>query len=177
MTSKTKRIAMFAIATVAIGAAVLTSCGKDDESLTNETEMVQKLSDPTVGNSTTVDAGFIMKYWQKLPDGTRDCFTGPERSEPCSVVLTASKNDPSIPVSIKIGFDGIIKSLSINNTDISNEDKPVFDKCVLVGKISFASDSPIEDPKLQAIVANDYIEAGVYPIHKVDNTYIITISE
>ena len=177
MTKRLKSLAMFTGVCVAVCAVVLISCNKEDESLNNAATMVQKLSGPVVGNNITVDAGFIMKYWQHFPDGTKDCLTGPERNEPCSVVLTALKADSSIPVSIKLGFDGIIKSLSINSTDISNEDKPVLDKCVLAGTISFASDSSIEYPELQAILANDYIEAGKYPIKKIDDVYVITISE
>ncbi len=172
-----RRLAMFAVVSVAVGAAVLISCNKEDESLNNTATMVQKLSGPVVGNNITVDAGFIMKYWQHFPNGTKECFTGPERDEPCSVVLTALEADSSIPVSIKLGLDGIIKSLSINSTDISNEDKPVLDKCVLVGTISFASDSSIEYPELQAVLANDYIAAGTYPIQKINDVYVITISE
>ena len=42
MTKKLRRLAIFAIATVAVGAVVLTSCNKEEESLNNEPAMVQK---------------------------------------------------------------------------------------------------------------------------------------
>ena len=176
---KTKiRLAIAAIAILAAGAAILTSCNKDDESLNNEPAMVQK-SGPIIENAEKILIAKIrLEYRHYDPiNKVEICTYRPKSLEFCNMVLAVSNHDFSFPVSIKMDQNGVVKSLLINETDMPLEDKPTFEDCVTVGTISFASDSPILDSELQTVVANDYIEAGTYPIQKLDGVYVITISE
>ncbi|MBR7168567.1 MAG: hypothetical protein IKD33_07140 [Bacteroidales bacterium] len=176
---KTKiRLAIAAIAILAASAANLTSCNKDDESLNNEPAMVQK-SGPGIENAEKILIAKIrLEYRHYDPiNKVEICTYRPKSLEFCNMELAVSNHDFSFPVSIKMDQNGVVKSLLINETDMPLEDKPTFEDCVTVGTISFASDSPILDSELQTVVANDYIEAGTYPIQKLDGVYVITISE
>ena len=176
---KTKiRLAIAAIAILAAGAAILTSCNKDDESLNNEPAMELK-SGSAIENTEKILIAKIDLFYKQIDktNGSEYCAYRPKTLEFCYVDLAISEHDFSFPVSIKMDQNGVVKSLLINETDMPLEDKPTFENCVTVGTISFASDSHILDSELQTVVANDYIEAGTYPIQKVDGVYVITISE
>ncbi len=179
MTKRTKRIAMLAIATVVIGVASLTSCTKEEESLTNNVPAMVQKSGPVIGvHEETIIVS--VKLWYQQKDTTNNyeyCDYRPRKRDFCYMDLAVSEHDFSFPISIKMDQNGVVKSLLIKETDMPLEDKPTFEDCVTVGTISFASDSPILDSELQTVVANDYIEAGTYPIQKLDGVYVITISE
>lgn len=171
-----QRLAMFAIACVAVGAVVLTSCNKEEESLNNEPAMVQKSGSVIENAEKILIARIRLEYKQVDKNGREYCYYRPKKREFCNMDLAVSYHDFSFPVSIKMDQNGVVKSLSINEIDMPSEDKPTFEDCVLAGTISFASDSPISDSALQAVLANDYIAAGKYPIQKINDVYVITIS-
>ena len=169
---------MFTIVCVAVGAVVLTSCNKEEESLNNEPAMVQKSGSVIENAEKILIAKIRLEYRHYDPiNKVEICTYRPKSLEFCNMELAVSNHDFSFPVSIKMDQNGVVKSLSINEIDMPSEDKPTFEDCVLAGTISFASDSPICDSALQAVLANDYIKAGTYPIQKLDGVYVITISE
>ena len=178
MTKKLRRLAIFAIATVAVGAVVLTSCNKEEESLNNEPAMVQKSGSVIENAEKILIAKIRLEYRHYDPiNKVEICTYRPKSLEFCNMELAVSNHDFSFPVSIKMDQNGVVKSLLINETDMPLEDKPIFEDCVTVRTISFASDSPILDSELKEVLANDYIKAGTYPIQKLDGVYVITISE
>jgi len=173
-----KILSIAAIAILAAGAAILTSCNKDDESLNNEPAMEMK-SGSAIENTEKILIARIELFYQQEWNGQEYCDYGPSKFMLCYMYTphALSDHEAGIPTRFRIGANGTIKSLSINTIDMPIEDRPAFDEYVSNGTITFTSNGPIENSELKEELANDYIEAGTYPIQKVDGDYIITISE
>ena len=193
MTKITKKIAMLAIATVAIGVASLTSCSKEDESLTNNVPAMELKSqavppiDGGGGGGTTITSDAIIMYWHIGKDWDSlgrsklygYCAEGRTIYGVCLIVIEAPKfpYTGGIHALSRIDENGIFKSLEISTANMSTEEKEDFANLASEGVITFEDNLPITDPELLAVVNVDHIPAGTYPVRMEDENFIITISE
>ena len=175
-----KRLAMFAIACVAVGAAALTSCTKDDEVINNVPAMEQK--------NEKVHCSTIKFYWWCLTietdrwgnqDSVWNCIPHhiPQESL-CGVSIEGKiTTDPGIVVVTWIETNGRIGNIEINTSNMPLNIKKSFLRYLENGTITFAVNCPITDPELLSLIKTNYIPAGTYPIRLENNNFVITISE
>ena len=183
MTKVFKRLAMFTIVTVAVGAAVLTSCGKDDEVINDVPAMEMKLADPPKDTIFAHRGGIITLYWHREypvigePFELR-CRVGTTPYGICGVVIVISTSgEDDIHAATWLDGNGIIKSMEIESANMSSDVKDSFLELVEKGTITFEENCPITDPELLAVSKTDHIPAGTYPIKLEKDNFVITISE
>jgi hypothetical protein len=179
MTKKLRKLAMFTIVCVAVGAAVLTSCNKEEEVINNVPAMEMKVAPGATTITSAMEISWLHyvleHYFSGEPYYREICLE--ERSKiTCGISpqhLIATENTVILTSLVE---DGIIKVLYIDNTNMSSEERQVFDAYLEDGEIEFREESLIEDPKLLSVVNNNYIPAGKFPIHMEANKYVITLS-
>ena len=180
MTKNLRRLAMFTIVCVAVGAAALTSCGKDDEVI-NDVPAMEMKSDNLPPIRTT------LKFYVWIEEDTvdscgnscriRKCVPG-VCGEICAVSISKEELDGTgIHVVTKPKGDGTIGGLEIENSNMPSDIKNSFLKYVEKGTITFAVNCPITDPELLAVLTTNHIPAGTYPIRLENDNFVITISE
>ena len=188
MTKKLRKLAMFAVLSVAVGAATLTSCGKDDEVINNVPAMELKVANPPTGGGDTVivrESTSQIWYWHREdPDpGTnaifkKVCKPGYTIWGICLFVVThPTSGDDDIHVVTRFDGDGTIRSMEVETANMPLDAKNSFMKLLDEGTITFAENCPITDPELLAVSKTDYIPAGTYPIILENDNFVITISE
>ncbi len=175
-----RRLAMFAIACVAVGAVVLTSCTKDDEVINNVPAMEMKVENLPPIRTT-------LKFYVWIEENTvdscgnicriRKCVPG-VCGEICAVSISKEELEGTgIHVVTKPKGDGTIGGLEIEISNMPSGIKNSFLKYVEKGIITFAVNCPITDPELLAVLTTNHIPAGTYPIRLEKNHFVITISE
>ena len=182
-----RRLAMFAIACVAVGAAALTSCTKDDEVINNASAMETKVAEPPIVSDTVIvyRTGSQIWYWHREdPDpGTnaiykKVCKPGYTRLGICLMVVTRpTSGEDDIHVVTRFDGDGTIRSMEVETANMPLDAKNSFMELLDKGTITFAENCPIRDPELLAVSETDYIPAGTYPIRLENDNFVITISE
>ena len=188
-----KKIAMLATATVAIGVASLTSCTKEEESLTNNVPAMElKVQAEPPGNGgggggTTITSDAIIMYWHLKKDWDslgnsyyiKYCAEGRTNLGVCLIIVKRPSSDLEYGTYLlsRIDGNGVLKSLEISTANMSAEEKEDFANLAGEGVITFEENLPISDPELLAVVNVDHIPAGTYPVRMEDENFIITISE
>lgn len=190
MTKKLRKLAMFAVLSVAVGAAALTSCGKDDEVI-NDVPAMELKSELPPGGGGDGDTVIIRTttsqiwYWHlEDPDpGTnaifkKVCKPGYTRWGICLIVVTLpTSGEDDIHVVTRFDGDGTIRSMELETANMPLDIKNSFMELLDEGTITFAEKCPITDPELLAVSETDYIPAGTYPIRLENDNFVITISE
>ena len=183
MTKKLRRLAIFAIATVALGAAALTSCTKDDEVINNVPAMEMKN-----GEAIAVPAMWRfdpINLWYRLirqEDGTliRVCehwrLPWMTSSDLCGMVLDAV-TDNGTAVAHMETLGGRITRLVLQSDAMESEIREIYKEFINEGTITFSENCPITDPTIVSTVGIDHISAGKYPICMEGKEIIITISK
>ncbi len=187
MKKQFRRLAMFTIVCVAVGAAALTSCTKDDEVINNVPAMETKVAEPPIVSDTVIvyRTGSKIWYWHfgETENGTiifseKECKPGYTKWGICLIVVTRPTSDEDdIHVVTRLDGDGTIRSMELETANMPLDIKNSFMELLDEGTITFAGDSPITDPELLAVSKIDYIPAGTYPIRLENDNFIITISE
>ena len=188
-----KKIVMLTIATVAIGVASLTSCTKEEESLTNNVPAMELKAqaeppnDGGGGGGTTITSDAIIMYWHFKKDWDslgnsyriKYCAEGRTNLGVCLIIVKRPSSDLEYGTYLlsRIDGNGVLKSLEISTANMSAEEKEDFANLADEGVITFEENLPITDPELLAVVNVDHIPAGTYPVRMEDENFIITISE
>ena len=181
-----KKLAMFTIVSVAVGAAALTSCTKDDEVINNVPAMEMKVADPPVVDTVIVrESTSQIWYWHREdPElGTnaiykKVCKPGYTIWGICLMVVTRpTSGEDDIHVVTRFDGDGTIRSMEVETANMPLDAKNSFMELLDKGTITFAENCPIRDPELLAVSETDYIPAGTYPIRLENDNFVITISE
>ena len=178
---------MFTGVCVAVGAAVLTSCNKEEEMINNGPAMEMKVAEPPVVGDTVIIRRTTSKIWYwhlEDPDpGTnriykKVCKEGYTKWGICLIVVTRpTLGEDDIHVVTRLDGDGTIRSMEVETANMPLDTKKSFVELLDEGTITFAEDSPITDPELLSLIKTNYIPAGTYPIRLENNNFIITISE
>lgn len=188
MKKRIKKIAMFATATVAIGVASLTSCTKEEESLTNNVPAMElKNGEPTVSYTPMLrhpEYLFWTKCIERNSEGGFDTvwcckdLYDPRYplplSELCAIRLGVPQ--PDTEVAHMESIDGMIKRIVLYGSAMNADLKDLFTTLVNNETIIFAEDCFIEEASVMGL-ASETIPAGEYPIHLEDDNFVITISE
>ena len=176
MTKQFRRLAMFTIVCVAVGAAALTSCGKDDEVINNVPAMEMKNGEIP----RFLWTGCVSLRWEEKTYLTMEGYithrycTESGDKEICAVKIT-----PYGPGSAVTKLDvsgGLIQKIIISTSGMSTDVCELYDSLVENGEIIFHENCPIDDPEVLAVVETNYIPAGEYPISKEGEEFIITIA-
>jgi hypothetical protein len=187
MRKRIKKIAMLAIATVAIGVASLTSCTKEEESLTNNVPAMElKNGEPEILYTPCIISHEYL-FWrvQIIPnnmggnDTIKDCVNwyNPYTELPCICAVSIKSPVQDMELSRLETLDGKIKRIVLYTSGMDGKLKEKFLDLVNKATITFAIDSPITDEDLLAQLDDNYIPAGTYPVRMEDENFIITISE
>ena len=181
MTKKLRKLAMFAVLSVAVGAATLTSCGKDDEVINNVPAMEMK-SEELILKAWRFDP---INLWYRLirqEDGTliRVCehwrYNWMTTSDLCGMVLDAV-TDNGTAVAHMETLGGRITRLVLQSDAMEPEIREIYNDFIGLGAITFSENCPITDPKIVEAVGVNNIPAGTYPIRLENENFVITISE
>ena len=180
MTKQFRRLAMFTIVCVAVGAAALTSCTKEDEVINNVPAMETKSEE------------LILKTWKYDPinlwfriihqDGklVRVCehwwYNWMTTSDLCGMVL-GEQRDNDVAVAHMETLGGRITRLVLQSDAMEPEIREIYNDFIGLGAITFSENCPITDPKIVEAVGVNNIPAGEYPIRLENNNFVIIISE
>jgi hypothetical protein len=187
MTKKLRKLAMFAVLSVAVGAAALTSCGKDDEVINDVPAMELRLAEPPIVDTVIVrESNMDIFYWHfdycEDADGNKVrcmiCREGYTIFGVCAIrVSLPTIGDGDIHVVTRLRGDGKIRELEVESANMPLDAKNSFMELLDEGTITFAENCPITDPELLAVSKTDHIPAGTYPIRLENDNFVITISE
>ena len=169
---------MFAIVGVAVGAAALTSCTKDDEVINDVPAMEMKNGEiPRFLWTGCVTLRWECKTYLTMEGYIKHCFcTEAGDGGICAVKITPYGPGSSAAVTKLDVSGGLIQKIIISTSDMSAEDCVLYDSLVENGEIVFHENCPINDPEVLAVVETNYIPAGEYPISKEGEEFIITIA-
>ena len=178
MTKKLRKLAMFTIVCVAVGAAALTSCTKDDEVINNVPAMEQKSVEiPRFLWTGCVNLRWECKTYLTMEGYITHCYcTKAGDGEICAVMITPYEPGSSAAVTKLDVSDGIIKKIIIPTSGMSTDVCELYDSLLENGRIIFHENCLINDPGVLAVVETNYIPAGEYPISRGSEEYIITIA-
>ena len=135
MKKQFRRLAMFTIVCVAVGAAALTSCTKDDEVINNVPAMEMKLADPPVVDTVIIRTTTSRIWYWHLEDpdpGTnaifkKVCKPGYTRLGICLIVVTLpSSGEDDIHVVTRFDGDGTIRSMELETANMPLDIKNSF---------------------------------------------------
>ncbi len=174
---------MFTGVCVAVCAAVLTSCTKEDEMINNGPAMEMKN-----GEAIVVPAMWRfdpINLWYRVirqEDGTstRVCehwrLPWMTSSDLCGMVLDAV-TDNGTAVAHMETLGGRITRLVLQSDAMESEIREIYKEFINEGTITFPENCPITDPTIVSTVGIDHIPAGKYPICMEGKEIIITISK
>lgn len=173
-----KSLAMFAIVCVAVGTVTLTSCTKENEVIndvpameTKDGELPRFLWTGCItlrwGDAHAVSPDSIVSKTVRCCEAKKGII--------CAVVLTPY--GPGCTISRVDVSGGLIQKIILQTSSLSSDEYE--DYCGLVenGTIIFHENCPIVDPEILAVVNEDYIPAGEYPITIENGEIIIAISK
>ena len=178
-----KKIAMLATATVAIGVASLTSCTKEDESLTNNVPAME-LKSQAVPQAWRVDPKCLWyRYETRIENGDTNTvlicdhlkFVWMTDKDLCGLRLDAADEDVAI-ASMETA-EGQVRRLILQSDKLSIDIRSIYEKFISIGKITFSEKCLITDSEIVNVLDLNYIPEGSYPIVQEGNEIIITISE
>ena len=181
MTKQFRRLAMFTIVCVAVGAAALTSCTKDDEVI-NDVSAMETKSEELILKAWRFDP---INLWFRIirqEDGTliRVCehwrYNWMTTSDLCGMVLDEQR-DNDVAVAHMETLGGRITRLVLQSDAMEPEIREIYNDFIGLGAITFSENCPITDPKIVEAVGVNNIPAGEYPIRLENNNFVIIISE
>jgi hypothetical protein len=185
MTKKLRKLAMFAVLSVAVGAAPLTSCGKDDEVINYVPAMEMKNG---VKHRLKVHPYFIFwRCWEELAPSSnvitiRRCVCDqslydPYQPLPEICAVSVNMPDPDVAVAHMETTDGRIDRLVLYSSAMEDNLKNMLLDFVGIGKITFSVDCPITDPASLEVLNQNSIPAGEYSIIMDGEDFVIIIAE
>ena len=178
-----KKIAMLATATVAIGVASLTSCTKEEESLTNNVPAME-LKSQAVPPAWKIDPKCLWyRYETRIENGDTNTvlicdnlkFIWMTEKDLCGLRLDASDED--VAIASMETEEGQVRRLILQSDKLSIDIRSIYEKFISIGKITFPEKCLITDSEIVNVLDLNYIPEGSYPIVQEGNEIIITISE
>mgnify|MGYP006969179917 CR=1 FL=1 len=180
-----QRLAMFAVVSVAVGAAALTSCTKDDEVINDVPAMELKSGSKHI---LQVHPYFIFwRCWEELAPSSnvimiRKCVCderlyNPYKPLPEICAVSVNMPDPDVAVAHMETTDGRIDRLVLYSSAMENNLKNRLLELVGIGKITFKEDCPITDPASLEVLNQNSIPAGDYPIIRQGEDFVIIIEK
>ncbi len=180
-----RRLAMFTVVSVAVGAAVLTSCGKEDEVINDVPAMEMKN-----GSKHILRVHPYFKFWRcwyELAPSSNvikikkcvcdDSLYHPNRPLPEICAVSVNMPDPDVAVAHMETIDGRIGRLVLYSNAMESNLKDMLLELVEIGKITFKEDCPITDPASLEVLDQKFIPAGEYSISKEEDDFVITIAK
>ena len=177
-----RRLAMFTVVSVAVGAAVLTSCGKEDEVI-NDVPAMEEMN----GTKDRLMFDPYYLYWRYYREVDANGNTVIVRvcdshlydpyhyTEACAISLNMP--DPDVAVAHMETTGGRIDRLVLYSSAMDKNLKNMFFDLVKIGKITFSVDCPITDPAILEVLEQKFIPAGEYSISKEEDDFVITIAK
>lgn len=173
-----RNLSIAAIAILAAGAAIVTSCNKEDEVINDVPAMEMKNGEIP----RFLWTGCVNLRWEYKTYLTSEGYitysycTEAGDGEICAVMITPYGPGSDAAVSKIDVSGGLIQNIIIPTSGMSADDCKLYDSLAEKGKIIFAENCPITDPEVLAVVETNYIPAGEYPISKKGEEFIITIA-
>ena len=183
-----KIFSIAAIAIFAAGAAILTSCNKEDEVINDVPAMEMKnvIDDTKTHYVYHPNLLFLYCRNEKNANGQLDTICecvglyNPEIDlqyyEICGTSLDP-KEEGDVAVAHMETTDGKIDRLVIYGASMDKNLKNLYLEHIRSGRITFTIDCPITDPEILKVLKQNFIPAGDYPIIRQGEDFVIIIEK